>query len=47
MRAFMAEHPRGRHGAVLYDLSEFGLNAAELEESLAFYSERFEVTAER
>jgi hypothetical protein len=47
MRAFMAEHPRGRHGAVLYDLSEFGLHAAELKESLAFYSERFEVTAER
>jgi hypothetical protein len=46
MHTFMADHPRGRHGAVLYDLPEFGLDAGALKESLSFYSERFGVTPE-
>ncbi len=46
MTSFMADHPRGRHGAVHYDLAEFGLNAIERRRALAFYSDRFEVSAE-
>ena len=41
MRAFMAEHPRGRHGGVRYDLATFGLDAGELRDRFAFYTERF------
>ena len=47
MRAFMAEHPRGRHGGVRYDLSTFGLDADELRERARFYIERFGVASER
>jgi hypothetical protein len=46
MAAFMAEHPRGRHGAVAYDLAEFGLDRVDRREALRFYTERFGVTAE-
>jgi hypothetical protein len=46
MASFMAEHPRGRHGAVEYDLAQFGLDAGERRRALAFYSDRFGVTAE-
>ena len=46
MAAFMAQHPRGRFGAVLYDLGDFGLEAAERRQALGFYTERFGVTAE-
>lgn len=46
MAAFMAAHPRGRHGAVAYDLGDFGLDAAERRRALSFYTERFGVTAE-
>lgn len=46
MDSFMAAHPRGRHGAVAYDLADFGLNAEERRRALAFYSDRFEVSAE-
>ncbi len=46
MDAFMADHPRGRHGAVIYDLPEFGLDAASLRDSFSFYSERFGVAEE-
>jgi hypothetical protein len=46
MRAFMDEHPRGRHGGVRYDLGEFGLDAGALRERLRFYVERFGVPAE-
>lgn len=41
MRAFMEEHPRGRHGGVRYDLATFGLDAGELRDRFAFYTERF------
>ena len=46
MTAFMADHPRGRHGTVEYDLGQFGLDAAERRESLRFYTDRFGVTLE-
>jgi hypothetical protein len=46
MDAFMVEHPRGRHGAVLYDADQLGIDAGELRLALAFYSERFCVTPE-
>ena len=46
MASFMAAHPRGRHGAVTYDLAEFGLDAAERRRALSFYTDRFGVTAE-
>ena len=46
MAAFMAEHPRGRHGSVVYDLGEFGLDAAERRQALTFYTDRFGVTLE-
>jgi hypothetical protein len=47
MRRFMAEHPRGRHGGVRYDLGEFGLTTAERRSALAFYVDRFGVSEER
>ena len=46
MDAFMAEHPRGRHGGVIYDLGDFGLEREERRRALAFYVERFAVTEE-
>jgi hypothetical protein len=47
MASFMDTHPRGRFGAVTYDLAEFGLDGAERRKALAFYTGRFGVTAER
>jgi hypothetical protein len=46
MASFMADHPRGRHGAVEYDLAQFGLDSGERRRALTFYSDRFGVTAE-
>jgi Sulfotransferase family len=46
MTSFMAAHPRGRHGAVTYDLGDFGLDPGERRRALAFYTERFAVTIE-
>ncbi len=46
MVSFMAAHPRGRHGAVAYDLAQFGLDTAERRRALSFYAERFGVLAE-
>ena len=46
MDAFMAEHPRGRHGSVLYDATQLGIDVDERRGALAFYSERFGVTPE-
>lgn len=46
MASFMAAHPRGRHGAVDYDLAQFGLDGAERRQALAFYTDRFGVNAE-
>jgi hypothetical protein len=46
MRAFMADHPRGKHGRVVYNLADFGLDEAERRRALAFYVERFGITEE-
>jgi hypothetical protein len=46
MRRFMADHPRGRHGRVHYDLGDFGLEEDVLREQLGFYVDRFGVEEE-
>lgn len=46
MDTFMAGHPRGRHGAVTYDLGQFGLDRNERREALAFYRDRFNLGEE-
>jgi hypothetical protein len=46
MGAFMAEHPRGRHGRVAYDLRDFGLDSKERRAALRFYTERFGIEEE-
>ena len=38
---YLAGHPRGRHGGVAYDVDVLGLDPADLESSLAFYTTRF------
>jgi hypothetical protein len=46
MDAFMADHPRGKFGGVIYDLSDFGFDRGELRQALRFYIDRFRVTEE-
>ncbi len=46
MDAFMADHPRGKYGGVLYDLADFGLDRDERRAALRFYVDRFGVTLE-
>ncbi|HEX4539168.1 MAG TPA: sulfotransferase, partial [Acidimicrobiales bacterium] len=46
MTRFMAEHPRGKFGAVEYDLAGLGLERAALRRQMNFYTERFGVTPE-
>jgi hypothetical protein len=46
MAAFMAAHPRGKYGAVVYDLAELGLDPAERRKALSFYTDRFGVSLE-
>ena len=46
MTDFMAEHPRGRHGRVAYDLRDFGLDRDERRAALRFYTDRFGVEEE-
>ena len=41
MDAFMADHPRGRHGAVRYEMRQLGLDPVERRVALAFYTDRF------
>ena len=47
MRSFMEDHPRGKFGGIVYDLADFGLDAGERRDALRFYTDRFDVTAER
>ena len=44
---FVTTHPRGRHGSVVYDLTDFELDPAERRAALTFYSERFGTRSER
>ena len=46
MGTFMAEHPRGRYGGVIYDLAAFGIDRHALRSSLDFYTDRFGVALE-
>jgi hypothetical protein len=46
MTRFMAEHPRGKFGAVEYDLTALGLDPVALRRQMDFYTERFDVTRE-
>jgi len=46
MDDFMASHPRGKHGRVLYDLADFGIDPGERRRALDFYVERFGVEPE-
>ncbi|GAB3270706.1 sulfotransferase family protein [Parahaliea aestuarii] len=47
MQAFLADHPRGKEGRVIYRLKEdFGVDPAALRERFAFYFERSPVRAE-
>jgi hypothetical protein len=41
MDTFMAAHPRGRHGTIVYDLADFGLDPAERRAALRPYVDRF------
>jgi hypothetical protein len=46
MDSFMVAHPRGRHGGLIYDLGDFGLEREERRSALRFYVERFDVLEE-
>ena len=41
MDDFMADHPRGKHGRVRYDLSAIGCDPDERRRTLQFYADRF------
>ena len=41
MAAFIAEHPRGRHGEVSYDLADLGLDPDDVARRLSGYRRRF------
>lgn len=45
--AFMGDHPRGKHGRMVYDLKgDFGVDPDQLRERFAFYFDAFPVKAE-
>jgi hypothetical protein len=47
MDSFMADHPRGKHGRVEYDLrGDFGLDPDRVRARFDYYFERFHVRAE-
>jgi hypothetical protein len=46
MSGFMRDHPRGRHGGVVYDLSQFGMERSQLKGYFRAYTERFGVAEE-
>ena len=46
MRTFMVDHPRGKFGAVEYDLAQFGLEPTTLRKRMGFYTEPFGVISE-
>jgi hypothetical protein len=41
MAHFIAEHPRGRYGEVIYDLADVGLDADDVARRLGAYRDRF------
>ena len=46
MRAYLAAHPRAKHGAHDYAAADFGIDLAERRRALAFYHRRFGVPEE-
>jgi hypothetical protein len=46
MSGFIRDHPRGRHGGVVYDLSQFGMDRAQLKTRFQAYTARFGVAEE-
>jgi hypothetical protein len=45
--AYMASHPRGKDGRVVYDLEgDFGISADELRDRFAFYTDEFGIRSE-
>jgi hypothetical protein len=47
LETYMASHPRGKHGRVVYDLEgDFGLDADELRRRFAFYTDVFQIRPE-
>jgi hypothetical protein len=47
LQQFLQEHPRGKHGRIIYDLREdFGVEPAELRARFDFYFEQFPVVVE-
>jgi hypothetical protein len=47
IEAYMASHPRGRGGRVVYDLEgDFGVSAGELRARFAFYTDEFDIQPE-
>ena len=47
MQRYVQEHPRGKHGQILYDLqADFGIDPAALRKQLDFYYDRFPVRQE-
>ena len=43
---YQVEHPRGRHGGLIYDLADFGLDASDLYQRFDAYHRAFGVTSE-
>jgi hypothetical protein len=47
LHAYLAQHPRGKEGQVVYDLRrDFGADPAALRERFGFYLDRFPVRIE-
>jgi hypothetical protein len=46
MDAFLASHPRGKYGAVVYDPATVGIDVAERRAAMRFYVERFRLEEE-
>ena len=48
LEGFMGEHPRGKHGRIVYDLhGDFGVDPEQLRRRFDFYFARFPVEPER
>jgi hypothetical protein len=46
MDAFLATHPRGKFGTVVYDLADFGIDPYERRRAMKSYAERFQTADE-
>jgi hypothetical protein len=43
---FLDEHPRGKHGTIVYDLARFDIDPAERRDAFRFYTDRFDLPLE-